>query len=71
MLNSQTIALHEKTRVEMQMSPSVWALMYRPNFLHYILQQNKSFLLYSMLKAQEDKFVKGDWFSDILWKSLI
>ena len=36
---------------------------YRLNFLRYILQQEESSFLYSMLKAQEDNFVKGDWFS--------
>ena len=37
---------------------------YRLNFLQYILQEEETSLLYTMLRAQGDTPVKGDWFSD-------
>ena len=37
---------------------------FRMNFLQYILQQEETSFLYSMLRAQEESPTKGDWFSE-------
>ena len=37
---------------------------YRMNYLQYILHQEETSFLYSMLRAQEERPTKGDWFSE-------
>ena len=37
---------------------------YKLNFLQYILQQEENSILYTMLEAQRNHRVRGDWFSE-------
>ena len=41
-------------------------MRYKVNFLQYLLHQDENSLLYTMLRAQQDNYVRGDWFSETI-----
>ena len=41
-------------------------MRYKVNFLQYLLHQDENSLLYRMLRAQQNNYVRGDWFSETI-----